>query len=77
MRDCLLLVFANKQDLPGGQSAIQCLIGMRADVGFSVESGASDGKAWAAADERSVVVCASEVCFSATFKGWVADVHLR
>ena len=29
MRDCLLLVFANKQDLPGGESGVlpACLLG--------------------------------------------------
>lgn len=26
MKECLLLVFANKQDLPGGQSNVSCLL---------------------------------------------------
>ena len=33
MRDCLLMVFANKQDLPGGELWFWCM-----DMGISIRS---------------------------------------
>ena len=59
MRDCLLLVFANKQDLPAGLSLSSEAVGwlrLRSYV-----AGRGDGEAGPAPDARPVVVCPPEV----------------
>lgn len=65
MKECLLLVFANKQDLPGGVYAI-CSLQLLIDHAISNVTSGGDRKAWFAQNEGSLVVCASEVwtnCF--------------
>ena len=65
MKECLLLVFANKQDLPGGVYPI-CSLQLLIDNAISNVTSGGDRKTWFAQNEGSLVVCASEVwtyCF--------------
>jgi signal recognition particle receptor subunit beta len=58
MRDCLLMVFANKQDLPGCRSLDPTVLTQLTDS--NVASG-GNRETWAAQDEGAVVVCPPEV----------------
>jgi ADP-ribosylation factor protein 6 len=59
MKECLLLVFANKQDLPGGMATLFFNIG--AHMFFSDVTCRGDGKVRSAPHAGSLLVCPSKV----------------
>ena len=62
MKDCLLLVFANKQDLPGGMSASRSVRFARIDEClYSHATLRGDRETGSAPNARQVVVCPPEV----------------
>ena len=61
MKECLLLVFANKQDLPGGAFIVSvALLVLNVGICSHVTSGGY-GKAGASQNARQVMVCPPEV----------------
>jgi ADP-ribosylation factor protein 6 len=63
MRDCLLMVFANKQDLDGGKRVPVARSVRHWSLWIVISNVArwSHGKTWTASYERQVVVCSSQV----------------
>lgn len=67
MKDCLLLVFANKQDLPGGEFQAKrylpritsCPMLIACVPSYVTSRG--DGKAWSSSYARQVLVCSPKV----------------
>lgn len=75
MRDCLLMVFANKQDLPGGtliysypSTPTSAIEGPQLTTGSYVSCG-GDREARPTQDEGEVVVCAPQVSRAGPSRG--------
>ena len=65
MKDCLLLVFANKQDLPGGKSD-SCSFSSFIRLLFSHVTGRGHRTTGSSPHARPIVVCTSKVRFPFT-----------
>jgi ADP-ribosylation factor protein 6 len=81
MKDCLLLVFANKQDLPGGAFSVLKHHGYRVGPNiswlFSHVPCGSYGEAWLTPNARPVLVCSPKVRYGPMSQAFPLNKNVR